>query len=40
MLINLDTWETEIGRIMISGQPRQVICETHPPPISKLIRAK
>jgi hypothetical protein len=26
--INLATWETEIGRIIIQGQPKQKVLET------------
>jgi hypothetical protein len=31
------TWETEIGRIMVPGEPRQIVSET---PIPKITRAK
>jgi hypothetical protein len=33
----LATWEAEIGRIVVQGQPRQIAGET---PISKITRAK
>jgi hypothetical protein len=35
--IILASWEAEIGKIMVQGQPRQIIQET---PISKITRAK
>jgi hypothetical protein len=31
------TWEAEIGRIVVQGQPRQIV---HEIPISKIIRTK
>jgi hypothetical protein len=31
------TWESEFGRITVSGQPRQIVLET---PISTITRAK
>jgi hypothetical protein len=34
----LAIWETEIGRIVVQGQPRKILCET--PPISRIVRAK
>jgi hypothetical protein len=37
MPVILTTWEAEIRRIVVQGQPRQIVCET---PISKMIRAK
>jgi hypothetical protein len=37
MLIILATWEAEIGRIAVQGQPRQIVPET---PVSKINRAK
>jgi hypothetical protein len=33
----LATWEAEIGRIEVQGQPRQIVSEI---PISKITRAK
>jgi hypothetical protein len=27
-LVILATWKAEIGRIMIQGQPREIVCET------------
>jgi hypothetical protein len=31
------TWEAEIGRIVVQGQPGQILCEMN---ISKITRAK
>jgi hypothetical protein len=31
MLIILTTWETEIGKIVVQGQPGQIVDETPPP---------
>jgi hypothetical protein len=31
----LATWEAEIGKTMVQGQSRQIVCET---PISKITR--
>jgi hypothetical protein len=36
--IILASWETETGRMMLQGQPRQIVHET--PPISKIPRTK
>jgi hypothetical protein len=36
-LIILATWETETGRILVTGQPRQMVHET---PICRITRAK
>jgi hypothetical protein len=36
-VVILATWETEIGKIMVQGQPRQIVHETS---ISKITRAK
>jgi hypothetical protein len=36
MLVILATWNAEIGRITVLGQPGQEVCD----PISKIIRAK
>jgi hypothetical protein len=33
----LATWEAQIGRISLPGQPRQIVCETL---ISKITREK
>jgi hypothetical protein len=33
----LANWETEIGKIMVQGQPGQTVCEN---PISKIKRAR
>jgi hypothetical protein len=33
----LSTWEAEIGRILVQGQPGQIVHET---PISKITRGK
>jgi hypothetical protein len=35
--IILATWKAEIGRTVVSGQPRQVVCET---PSLKITTAK
>jgi hypothetical protein len=37
MTIILATWEVEIRKIMVQGQPGQILQET---PISKITRAK
>jgi hypothetical protein len=37
MPVILTTWESEIGRIIVRGQPEQIVCEA---PISKITRAK
>jgi hypothetical protein len=37
MSVNLATWEAEIRKIEVCGQPRQITLET---PISKITRAK
>jgi hypothetical protein len=37
MPVILATWEAEIRRTEVQGQPRQIVCET---PISKITRAK
>jgi hypothetical protein len=37
MTVILVTWEVEIGRIMVQGQPKQIVLETSP--ISKTTRA-
>jgi hypothetical protein len=39
VLVIVATWETEIRRILVQGQLRQIVLET-PPPISKITRAK
>jgi hypothetical protein len=33
----LDTWESEVWRTAVQGQPEQIVCET---PISKKTSAK
>jgi hypothetical protein len=37
MPVILATWESEIRKIAVQGQPRQIVLET---PISKITRAK
>jgi hypothetical protein len=37
MSVILATWEAEIRRIVVQGQPEKIVCET---PISKITRAK
>jgi hypothetical protein len=37
MPVVLATLEVEIGRIIVQGQPAQIVCET---PICKITRAK
>jgi hypothetical protein len=37
MLVILATWEANIRRMAVEGQPRQIVHET---PISKITRAK
>jgi hypothetical protein len=37
LLVILATWEAEIGRIIVQGQPRLIVWETS---ISKITRAK
>jgi hypothetical protein len=35
----LATWEAEIKRIKVRGQPRQIIYKTPSDPVSKITRA-
>jgi hypothetical protein len=30
--VTLATWEAEMERIVVQGQPRQIVCETPPSP--------
>jgi hypothetical protein len=36
----LATWEAEIGKIKVRGQPGQIVHKTYPSTISKITRAK